>query len=52
MKIVSVREHPEFADAAIGYISACWARSGRPFFMRTASATLSAPQVRFRSGIC
>ena len=24
MKIVSVREHPEFADAAIGYISACW----------------------------
>ena len=24
MKIVSVREHPEFADAAISYISACW----------------------------
>ena len=24
MRIVSVREHPEFADTAIGYISACW----------------------------
>lgn len=24
MKIISVREHPEFADTAIGYISACW----------------------------
>ena len=24
MRIVSVREHPEFADAAISYISACW----------------------------
>ena len=51
MKIISVREHPEFADTAIGYISACWPEVG-PFFMRTASATLSAPQVRFRSGTC
>lgn len=24
MKIISVRERPEFADAAIGYLSACW----------------------------
>lgn len=51
MRIVSVREHPEFADAAISYVSACWPE-GRPFFMRTASATLSALQGRFRSGTC
>lgn len=51
MRIVSVREHPEFADAAISYVSACWPEVP-PVLYEDSSATLSALQGRFRSGTC